>query len=172
MSKVYGLFGCGSRRERLLAPPGGELTWDGQLIALDHYGGHKPDVVHDLRAIPYPFEDETFDEIHLYDVLEHIWDQGDYVAFFKLFGEFWRILKPEGLVCAITPWWESLWAWGDVSHTSVWNQGTLVFLDQDEYEAQIGKTPMSDFRNLWNKSFKRLHMERQGDRFVFILQKA
>jgi SAM-dependent methyltransferase len=174
VEKTYGLFGCGSRRERLLRPPDAEVEdWsDGQLITLDHYEGHEPDKVHDLRVTPYPFEDETFDEVHLYDVLEHLWEQGNAGAMFTIFGELWRILKPEGLVCAVVPWWESMWAWGDPDHKNVISPGTLVFLDQDEYEKQIGVTPMSDFRYMWRKSFKRMHVERQADRFIFILQKA
>ena len=121
---------------------------------------------------PYPFDDETFDELHFYDVLEHIWRQGDYRQFFKLFGEFWRILKPSGTICAITPWWQSMWARGDISHISEWSPGTLIFLDQDEYEKQIGITPMSDFRWLWKKSFRCKHLEQEKDRFIFVMEKA
>ncbi len=31
-----------------------------------------PEVVHDLDDCPWPFEDASFDEIHAYDVLEHV----------------------------------------------------------------------------------------------------
>ena len=32
------------------------------------------DVVHDLNRMPWPFADDTFDEVHAYDVIEHLHD--------------------------------------------------------------------------------------------------
>jgi SAM-dependent methyltransferase len=116
------------------------------VTTLDNNVDHLPDVLWDLNEFPYPFEDNTFDEIHAYEVLEHIGTQGDYRHFFKEFEEYARILKPQGSFFGSTPLWNDMWAWGDPSHTRVINSGSLVFLDQSEYERQIGKTPMSDFR--------------------------
>jgi hypothetical protein len=31
-----------------------------------------PDVVHDLNQLPWPFADDTFEEVHAYDVIEHL----------------------------------------------------------------------------------------------------
>ena len=63
------LIGCGSNPARKIAI-GGRTEWSA-LTTLDMSEDHNPDVVHDLAVLPYPFADDTFDEIHAYDVLEH-----------------------------------------------------------------------------------------------------
>src|SRR5690606_26663551 len=112
---------------------------------------HNPDIVWDLTVHPLPFNDEEFDEIHAYEVLEHLANQGDYEFFFKEFTEYWRILKPKGRFFASVP--VGVWTWGDPSHKRVIQPETLIFLDQDQY-AQVGTTSMSDFRYLYKVSFK------------------
>ena len=73
------LIGCGRRREKLMYDQSSpELSqWQG-LVTLDINLDHKPDVAHDLTTLPYPFDDNTFDEIYAYEVLEHTGAQGDY----------------------------------------------------------------------------------------------
>ena len=120
------LIGCGSRRVNLTG-----RVWE-ELVTLDINPAHDPDVLHDLTVLPLPFRDDEFDEIHAYEILEHTGQQGDYRFFFAQFQEFWRILKPDGLFIATVPHWQGLWAWGDPGHTRVINEGTLVFLCQEE----------------------------------------
>ena len=70
------LIGAGRRPLKLLSRP--DLKeWD-NLTTLDLNPDHKPDVVWDLNNIPLPFEDSAFDEIHAYNILEHVGRQGDY----------------------------------------------------------------------------------------------
>jgi SAM-dependent methyltransferase len=64
-----------------------------------------------------PFDDNTFDEIHAYEVLEHIGKQGDWMRILREWSEWWRILKPGGHLYASSPLWSSEWAWGDPGHT-------------------------------------------------------
>jgi SAM-dependent methyltransferase len=165
------LIGCGSTRDRRLPP--GRRGWK-KLVTLDHNADHGPDVVHDLELLPYPFEDDTFEEVHAYEVLEHLGRQGDWRAFFAQFSELWRILKPGGYLAATCPSWRSLWAWGDPSHTRIISSGSLVFLDQEQYRIQVGKTVMSDFRFCYKADFRPMLVnmkgEESGEGFSFILQ--
>ena len=146
------LIGCGSERTKRLTCDGSK-DWS-NLTTLDYNPDHKPDVVWDLMQAALPFEDNSFDEIHAYEVLEHIGPQGDYHLFFAQFTEFHRILKPNGYLVASVPHWASMWAWGDPSHSRIINEGTLAFLSQAEYVKQVGKTPMTDFRYLYKADFK------------------
>lgn len=185
MSKEL-LLGCGAARDKRLVVHGQPKSW-GELTTLDNNHDHKPDVVFDLTKIgPFkaqdpwgtirdicnrmPFEDNTFDEIHAYEVLEHIGQQGDYRTFFAQFEEFHRILKPGGFFCATCPSWQSIWAWGDPSHTRVITSGTLVFLSQAEYRRQVGKTPMSDFRSIYKADFETVHCDEDEDFLRFALK--
>jgi hypothetical protein len=162
------LIGCGSNRDRRIAV-NGHRTWQ-QLITLDQNAAHKPDIVHDLDVLPYPFEADTFDEIHAYEVLEHLGRQGDWRRFFADFSELYRILKPGGFLAATCPSYKSMWAWGDPSHTRIITSGTLVFLDQEQYQEQVGKTPMSDFRFIWKGDFRPIWVDEDLDALRFVIQ--
>jgi SAM-dependent methyltransferase len=140
------------------------------LVTLDNVASHKPDIVHDLNHGLLPFESDSFDEIHAYEVLEHLGKQGDAEWLFAQFSDYWRVLKPGGLLCASCPTWHSIWAWGDPSHTRIISPGTLVFLDQAEYTKQIGKTAMSDFRHIYKADFRAVLAEEQGESFFFALE--
>jgi len=144
------IIGCGRLRTPILTTDGRE-TYN-EPIFLDINKDHNPDVVHDLNVTPWPFDDNSFDEIHAYEVLEHIGRQGDAVSFFVIFSEVYRILKPDGTLHATVPDYRSQWAWGDPTHTRVITAGSLVFLCQPEYE-QVGKTPMSDYRYIYKDDF-------------------
>lgn len=161
------LIGCGSNLDKKLHEPGNK-EWKG-LLTLDYNEDHDPDVVHDLETFPYPFKDNTFDEIHAYEVLEHTGNQGDYKFFFKQFEELYRIIKPGGRLYASVPRWDSMWAWGDPSHKRVLNEGSLVFLSQKQYE-QVGKTAMSDFRNIYKGDFELIYKNLSDHQFWFILK--
>lgn len=162
------LIGCGSRRDKILCPDG-TRTWR-HLTTLDNNPAHDPTIIWDMNIHPLELDNNLFDEIHAYEVLEHLGQQGDYVSFFSLFAELHRILKPNGLLCATVPSWQSLWAWGDPSHTRVINSGSLVFLSQEEYTKQIGKTAMSDFRHIYKVDFKTEWQQDDKETFAFILR--
>lgn len=49
----------------------GEFKKEG-YINVDFYSVSKPDVLHDLNKLPYPFEDNTFELIEADHVLEHL----------------------------------------------------------------------------------------------------
>lgn len=151
---------------------------DVELTTLDINPAHKPDIVCDLndvlylngkRLIGYPFEDNTFDRIDAYEILEHLGQQGDIKSFFLLFYELWRILKPGGVICATTPSWRSIWAWGDPGHRRIISSATLVFLDQNEYQKQVGHGPMSDYREHWQGDFEGTIIKEDDSMFAFTL---
>ncbi len=162
------LIGCGSNREKKLWL-GENKDWS-NLTTLDIEPSHNPNVTHDLNIFPYPLDPNQFDEIHAYEVLEHCGMQGDYKFFFAQFSELWRILKPDGLLIGTVPLANSPWAWGDPSHTRVIPKESFVFLVQPEYTAQVGKTPMSDFRSIYKADFEVVHLKEEGHHLHFIIK--
>jgi SAM-dependent methyltransferase len=162
------LIGCGSRIVK-------DLSLDGchefkNVVRLDINKDHNPDVVHDLTVHPLPFSDNEFDEIHAYEVLEHLAYQGDYKFFFSEFSEYARILKPGGRFFGSVPAMGSHWVWGDPSHKRVIQPQSFVFLSQDEYKNQVGNTPMSDFRYLYKADFKLIASKTTEHRYFFVLE--
>lgn len=162
------LIGCGQRREKLMYESD-HKEWEG-MRTLDINPDHKPGTIWDLTQLPLPYEDNTFDEIHAYEVLEHTGAQGDYRFFFRQWSEFWRIMKPGGLFFATCPHYKSAWAWGDPSHTRVVQSEQLVFLSQKVYERDVGNTPMSDFRYLYKADFDIIGIKEDEHTLRFVLR--
>src|SRR5690349_14290483 len=164
------LLGCGNRREKVVTLAGDKREWD-NLTTLDIDPASKPDVLHDLNVTPWPFEDNTFSEIHAYEVLEHLGQQGDYKSFFAHFYEIWRILKPNGMLFATCPGNRQTWTWGDPGHTRMISAETITFLDQEQYKKQVGHSGMTDYRWCWKGDLYPLHAQQEGESFfVFILR--
>ena len=166
------LLGCGANKAKQMgmAPsPEEDPGWQ-DLVTLDINPDHTPDVVWDLRKMPWPFEDDQFDEVHAYEVLEHLGQQGDYETFFAQFTEIWRILKPGGFLLATCPSPGSPWVWGDPSHARAIFPETLVFLSQKSYEEQVGKTQMSDFRYIYKADLEVVWMIVKDWSFKFVLK--
>ena len=63
-----------------------------------NWGGNT-DIKHDLTKIPFPFSDESIDEIRSAEFLEHI----SFRDTKKFLQECWRILKPEGKLTIQVP---------------------------------------------------------------------
>jgi SAM-dependent methyltransferase len=164
------LIGCGNNRKKQLAQKGDSNEWR-DVVTLDIDPNCKPDVQWDLAHLPYPFEDETFTEIHAYEVLEHVGQQGDWKFFFKQFEEFHRILKPGGMIFATVPMWDTEWAWGDPGHTRVITPGTISFLSQSQYEQDVGKSTMTDYRHAYKGDFEIEGCQEVGGRLCFVLTK-
>lgn len=180
------LLGCGHSRVKRLQSLDGNPHWHG-LVTLDYNENCDPDIVCNLNLIPwkctnaehshFPLPEllgsDYYDEIHAYEILEHLGQQGDADSFFATFGEIWRILKPGGILYATVPSRFSPWLWGDPSHRRAILPETLVFLDQSEYVRQLDgpeKTPMSDFRSIWKGDFRIRKANDNRETFAFALE--
>ena len=185
------LVGCGHDRNKridprlcvkgLNVPPEDRYQWH-TLETIDYEPSCNPSVVWDLNRVPWsvPSTDDDelhenlrtswYDEVHAYEVLEHLGRQGDYRAFFQTFTEIWRLLKPNGLLAATVPSRYSEWAWGDPGHTRMIPPCMLVFLNQEAYRDQQGKTMMSDYRRHFCGDFNVLHSSDDHKSHIFVLQ--
>lgn len=116
MNKKIVNLGCGKVR----IP--GSLGVDRVLI--DNY----VDVVHDLDVLPYPFEDSSVDEIHLYHVLEHLREP------LKKLEEIYRILRPGGILHMRVPHFSSMGAFTDITHIRPFGYLSFDCLEPDNYQ--------------------------------------
>jgi SAM-dependent methyltransferase len=163
------LVGAGNSRTKKIRLSGYPQEWT-ELITLDIDPSTEPRVVHDLNLLPLPFGDSMFDEVHAYEVLEHTGTQGDWRFFFNQFYEFWRILKPGGLMCGTVPLWDSPWAWGDPGHTRVLPRESFYFLSQALYANEVGKTSLTDYRGWWKGDFELLSFNDYEHSLGFVMK--
>jgi SAM-dependent methyltransferase len=167
------LLGCGRNHTKRLHLEG-KPEWSEPLTKVDINPNCGADILYDLsltqHGIRLPFEDNSFDEIGAFDVLEHWGAQGDWKAYFKEFAEYWRILKPNGVMYIIVPIGES--AFTDPGHTRFFSECHFWFLDQKWYDHahEVG-TPATDYRWFWKHDFEPLLIIKQGPALGVALRK-
>lgn len=71
------------------------------FVNVDKFDFYKPNIVHDLEVFPYPFKDNSVDEIILSHVLEHIGQIPD--VFNEIIKELYRICRNGSLINIIVP---------------------------------------------------------------------
>lgn len=173
------VLGCGANPQKFIFSPLSESPAFENPHTNDINGEHHPDTIWDLNALPWPWEDNSFEEIHAYNILEHLGTLGDYKSFFAHFEEMHRILKPGGYICGISVDFDSMHIWGDPGHTrAITRQMLSFFLSREQYELQAGKTSMTDYRFCYHADFEYMPLqgdiigdrEHHADSFVFLLK--
>jgi hypothetical protein len=72
------------------------------------------DVVLDVRQTPWPWADDSVEEIYSSHFVEHL-TREEWIPFFNEAG---RVLKPKGKMTVIVPNWSHACAYGDPTHKS------------------------------------------------------
>lgn len=104
-------LGCGQNRK------------DG-FIGVDKVKLATVDVVHDLDVYPYPWDDESVDEIFACHFIEHV---GDLIKFMD---ECCRILKKGAKMTVIAPYYTSMGAWQDPTHKRAISESTFFYYNK------------------------------------------
>lgn len=79
-------------------------------ITIDINPLSKADIIHDLNVLPWPFEDNEFDEVLGVHVIEHL----DNIP--AIMDELWRITKSTGIIKLSTPHYTCVDSWTDPTH--------------------------------------------------------
>jgi SAM-dependent methyltransferase len=152
--------GCGRRKVSAieLAQYVG-LAMDGlesaEVIHLDAREDLNPDVVCVLGEEPLPFEDDAFDLVIAWHVLEHIGRQGINAGWLEgtdadFWPELYRVLKPKGWLYAESPYRGSRWEWADPTHTRSMSEDAIIYAMQDSYRYKGSMIspfrPLCDFK--------------------------
>ena len=119
-------------------------------INLDKFDYYKPDIVHDLEKFPYPFDDNSIQEILLYHVMEHIGQNPD--VFNKIIKELYRICKNNSEIFIKVPHPRSDDFISDPTHVRPITQLGLALYDRDlnlEWEKnKKANTPLALIHNV------------------------
>ena len=79
------------------------------------------DVVHDLNAFPYPFEDDSINEVLLTHVLKHLPDT------ICVMEEVWRICRSGAAINIVVPYYNSPEASQDPTHVRFFTEKTFDY---------------------------------------------
>lgn len=108
-------IGCGTRKQQ-------------GFIGIDAIAFEGVDMVMDVRTTPWPFEDNSVDEIYTSHFVEHLTGP-ERISFFN---EAHRVLKPKSKLSVVAPSWSHDRAYGDPTHCwppiSSW---TFFYLDKN-----------------------------------------
>jgi len=99
------------------------------------------DVVHDLDVLPWPWPDNTFDQIGSRSVFEHL-----KLTLIETLDECWRIIKPDGILIVVYPVYTSETSFHDPTHRWHWALGSLDYVDP---ETRHGKEITSYRKHAW-----------------------
>lgn len=142
--------GCGRKKysaEQLLAYVGlslGDEATDAGVIHLDADEYLQPDIRCRLGDEEIPLESNSVDLVIAWHVLEHVGKQGEMCDWFFAWEELYRVLKPEGWIYAECPYYDSIWAWGDPTHTRAISEHALIFFMQNAY--RVSDSMISPYR--------------------------
>ncbi|MFC1706273.1 methyltransferase domain-containing protein [Planctomycetota bacterium] len=112
------------------------------------------DVVHDLRVLPWPFEDDSFEEVFAFHVLEHLPDT------VKVMEEIWRILAPDGILDAEVPHARSVGFLSDPTHAARFTEKTFNYFTEESPER-----PESSYNFYSHARFEIVSLERLSVRY-------
>lgn len=172
------LIGCGRNLTKQVQY-GGKAEWTGELTTMDINPNVGADIVFDMERVAQggqlPFDDDTFDEIGAYNTMEHWGRQGDFRGWFHECGEYWRVLKPGGIMSILVPVGGD--ALADPGHTRFFEQNYFGFLSQEFYTRnEVLKSCFTDYRGwAWTRNFEVLHLQEHGNpkhHLAVVLRKA
>jgi ubiquinone/menaquinone biosynthesis C-methylase UbiE len=83
-------------------------------------------VTHNLNIFPYPFKDNTFDEVFADNVLEHLNDLN------KVMEELSRICKEKAIIEIIVPLAPTMFAFRDPTHKLFFTYRTFEYYTKEE----------------------------------------
>ena len=126
-------FGCGASKK-----PG--------FIGVDILALPGVDIVHDFTQFPFPFEDNSLDEIWMDNVLEHLPNP------MRVVEELWRMSKNGTKITIAVPYFRSHYAFIDPTHVNFFGVNWFNYFD-----------PRHIFQTKMQYSHARLNV----DKFVF-----
>lgn len=95
------------------------------FYGVDIAKGENVDMVYDLEKFPWPFPDNSVDEATCSHYIEHTKD------IIKFMDEVYRILKPGAKALIRAPYYNSVRAWQDPTHTRVISEATFLYYNRE-----------------------------------------
>jgi predicted SAM-dependent methyltransferase len=124
------------------------------------------DMVVNLEKFPWPFASGSVTEVFCSHYIEHTKD------LVKFMDEIHRILKPGGRLNLLAPYYASMRAWQDPTHTRAISEGTFLYFNKKWRELNhTDYYPIkSDFEFTYNFIFHEMWINRSDEARNFAIQ--
>jgi hypothetical protein len=99
------------------------------FTGVDKFKVEGVDIVHDLEVFPWPFKDHSVEEVHVSHYAEHTKDLNAFMD------EIWRICEAGAKVTIVGPYYTSIGAWQDPTHTRALSEATWGYFSKAWREA-------------------------------------
>jgi len=97
--------------------------------AINHdltYHREEISIAHDLNCLPWPWNDNAFEQIQIISVAEHL-----KLTLIETLNECWRVLEPGGRLIIKYPHYNSSTSYDDPTHRWHWSEHVLDFVDPE-----------------------------------------
>jgi len=109
------------------------------FIGVDIKETSSTDIIHNLNQYPWPFEDNSVDEINCSHYVEHIphdvKNGNDTDGLIQFMNECYRILKKDGKLTITAPYYTSVRAFGDPTHVRFIGDFTFPYYNKEWRDA-------------------------------------
>jgi SAM-dependent methyltransferase len=112
----------------------------------------------DLSKHPWPFENEQYDNVYAYDIIEHLEDV------ISCMEEIHRIIKPNGKVYIRTSYWKMESAFVDPTHRHFFTLRSFDYFDPSTFLGQ-------KYSHYSKSKFKVSSVNVDGEELMFVLEK-
>ena len=147
------------------------------FIGIDKVKTDQTDIVHDLLQFPWPIEDASIWEAHCSHFVEHIpiqipkviIDKGCFMGIeyeyglFKFMEELYRIMMMGGLVTIVAPYYTSIRAWQDPTHTRAITDLTFDYFSKGKIGGVDHYVPKCNFEVVHRRYVLNKELEALGD---------
>lgn len=109
-------------------------------VGMDNVALPGVDIVHDMLVFPYPFDDQSADEIYLNNVIEHFTlTEGQ-----SIFREAYRVLRSDNVLHVRVPHVFTVAAWADPTHSS-----SFTFVSSEFFDSRSAKSYYKELNARW-----------------------
>jgi hypothetical protein len=105
-------FGCGKDKV------------DG-FLGIDRVKTGAVDIIHDMNTFPYPFDDNSVNNVLLSHILEHLPDT------IRVMEEIWRICKNSAMIRVVVPYYNSPGQHHDPTHVRFFTEHSFDYFTED-----------------------------------------
>jgi SAM-dependent methyltransferase len=161
-------LGCGKTPRN---PYNREIIFGIDIREINNLESQIPIFQANLSIEPIPFPDNYFDSVSAYDFFEHVprvaldfSSKTSYFPFIELMNEIYRVLKPDGLLYAVTPGFPNEKSFRDPTHVNIITSKTSRYFTLPHLQAAMygfqGEFEM--VRNIWIHPRDEYHPRKHG----------